>query len=100
MRNFSMSDNVLIRIAETTELSGLVLVGETQLLVGLSDSKWLRVPLCACPALQDLAGDDLLDYQLTVHRSRLRWPRHGTHLGIHDLAGMAIALEDGHQGPD
>ena len=95
-----MSHDVTIEIAESTKLSGLVLAGETQMLVGLSNSQWLRVPLPACPELRDLAGDDLLDHRLTDHRSRLCWPGHGIDLSVRDLMARAIALEAGDKGPD
>lgn len=95
-----MSNDVPIQNLDDVEISGLVLFGETQILVGLSNSQWLRVPLSSCGGLGNLSDDNRLDYRLADRRSQLSWPGHGIDLSIQDLTDRAIALEDGDRCPD
>ena len=82
------------------QLSGLVFFGATDVMVGLANHQWLRIPLSALPALRDLSEDEWLDYRLAANRTQLRWPGRDISLSVGDLADMAISIEDGDKGPD
>ena len=81
-------------------LSGFVLFGASQMMVGLENSQWLRIPLAAFPALQNLSADECFDYRFANNRTQLRWPSRDISLSLRDLAGMAISIDDGGNGPD
>ena len=82
------------------QLSGFVLFGTSQMMVGLANSQWLRIPLSAFPALQSLSEDECFDYRLAANRTQLRWPGRDISLSVRELADMAISIEDGDNGPD
>jgi len=93
-----MINDLMIPLPNDTQLSGMVLFGATQAMVGLANSQWLRIPLSAIPGLQNLAEDEWFDYRLADNRTRLRWPGRDISLSVRDLANMAIAIEDGGNG--
>ena len=82
------------------QLSGFVLFGTSQMMVGLANSQWLRTPLSAFPALQNLSEDEWCDYRPAANQTELRWPGHDISLSVADLADNAIAIDDGGKGPD
>ena len=82
------------------QLSGFVLFGTSQIMVGLENSQWLRIPLAAFPALQNLHEDEWCDYRLGANRTLLRWPTHDISLSVADLADKATSIDDGGRGPE
>ena len=95
-----MISDPTIHMPSSLQLSGFVLFGTSQMMVGLANSQWLRIPLTAFPALQNLSEDECFDYRLADNRTQLRWPGHDISLSVRDLADMAISIEDGDKGPD
>ena len=95
-----MLNDPMIHVANSLQLSGFVLFGTSQMMVGLANSQWLRIPLTAFPALQSLSEDECFDYRIADNRTQLRWPGRDICLSVHDLADMAISIEDGDKGPD
>ena len=98
--NCTMINAPTIQPPSSLQLSGLVFFGTSQMMVGLANSRWLRIPLTALPALQNLSEDECFDYRLAANRTQLRWPGRDICLSVHDLADMAISIEDGDKGPD
>jgi len=98
--NCFMLNNLMIPMPSRLELSGFVLFGTSQMMVGLVNSQWLRIPLSAFPALRDLSEDEWCDYRLGANRTELRWPGHDISLSVADLADKAASVEDGGKGPD
>jgi len=82
------------------QLSGFVLFGTSQMMVGLGNSQWLRITIDAFPALQNLSEDEWCDYRLGDNRTQLWWPGHDICLSVSDLADKAISIDDGDRGPD
>jgi hypothetical protein len=95
-----MLNNPMIPPPNSPQLSGFVLFGTSQMMVGLANSQWLRIPLSAFPALRDLSEDEWCDYRLGASRTELRWPGHDINLSVRDLADNAISIDDGGKGPD
>ena len=93
-------DNPMIHMTNNLQLSGFVLFGTSQMMVGLENSQWLRIPLSAFPDLQNLTEDEWCDYRLGDNRTLLRWPSHDISLSVGDLADNAISIDDGDRGPD
>jgi hypothetical protein len=73
--NCTMIHAPMIPMTNNLQLSGFVLFGTSQMMVELENSQWLRIPLSAFPALQNLHEDECLDYRLAANRTHLRWPR-------------------------
>ena len=94
-----MINDPTIHMPNSLQLSGFVLFGTSQMMVGLANSQWLRIPLSAFPALQNLSEDECFDYRLADNRAQLRWPGRDISLSLRDLAGMAISIDDGGHGP-
>ena len=90
----------MITLPAKLRLSGLVLCGDSELMVGLSDSRWLRLPLAAFPQLQAMTEDDQLDYRIGADYSALRWPRHDLTLTLPELCGKAMSVDTGDEGPE
>lgn len=79
----------MIHLPNSLQLSGFVLFGTSQMMVGLENSRWLRIPLTAFPALQNLSEDECFDYRLADNRTQLRWPGRDISLSVCDLADKA-----------
>ena len=90
----------MLNMTNNLQLSGFVLFGTSQMMVGLENSQWLRIPLAALPALQSLSEDEWCDYRLGANRTELRWPGHDISLSVAELADKAVSVEDGGKGPD
>ena len=89
-----------MNVPANLRLSGLVLFGNSELMVGLSDSQWLRIPLAAFPALVALPEDDRLDYRIEADATALGWPRQGLMLKLAEMSSEATSIEDGDEGPE
>ena len=90
-----MSTNV----TENLRLSGLVLFGNSELMVGLSDSQWLRIALSAFPKLEAMGEDEKLDYHIAADYLSLRWLGHSVTLRLSELWSSATSIEAGEDGP-
>lgn len=80
-------------------LSGLVLFGDSQLLVGLSDARWLRIPLIALPKLKEMDGEARLDCHTIADADALHWPRQGLTFNLTEFWNKALSVEYGDVGP-
>jgi hypothetical protein len=98
--NCTMIHDPMIHMTNNLQLSGFVLFGISQMMVGLENSQWLRIPLSAFPVLQNLHEDEWLDYRLAANRTRLRWPGRDISLSVRDLASHATSMDDGGKGPE
>jgi hypothetical protein len=90
----------MIDLPNDMQLSGMVLFGTSEMMVGLEKSQWLRIPLTAFPALQNLSEDECLDYRLGANRTQLRWLGSNISLNVLDLANSASSIENGDEGPN
>jgi hypothetical protein len=88
-----------IDIPTNLRLSGLILFGDSELLVGLNNSQWLRVPRAAFPGLTALSGDEWLDFKIEEDYSAFRWPRHNLTLSLSEFYREATSIEDGDEYP-
>jgi len=98
--NYTMINDPTIHVPSSLQLSGFVLFGTSQMMVGLANSQWLRIPRCAFPALQSLSEDECFDYRLAANRTQLCWPGRSISLSVGDLADKAISIDAGGHGPD
>ena len=79
--------------------SGILLIGKSDFLVGLSDLNFLRVPLDSFPAVRALSEDQRTAFRFLPDRSGLEWPELGLRLPLSELIQKAVAIEDGVDGP-
>ena len=98
--NCPMLNDPMTHAPDSQQLSEFVLFGTSEMMVGLANSQWLRIPLSAFPALKELTEDESLDYRLVANRTRLRWPGRDISLSVRDLANGATAIDDGGKGPN
>lgn len=89
----------MITLPANLRLSCFVLFGDSEFMVGLSDSRWLRLPLAAFPQVQAMTEDEKLDYRMDADRSAIQWPQHGIALSLLDLCSKAVSIESGDEGP-
>ena len=61
----------MITLTPNLRLSGLVLFSDLELTVGLSASRWLRLPLGTFPEIQAMTEDEKVDYRIGVDHSVL-----------------------------
>ena len=88
-----------IDISPNIRLSGLILRGRQDVMVGLSDSQWLRIPLDALPELKALSDDELLELHIPENHLSFYWPHFDLSLSVSDFAHAATSIEDGSAGP-
>ena len=98
--NCFMINDPMTDAPDNLQFSGFVLFGPSQMMVGLANSQWLRIPLSAFPALLSLSEDECLDYRLAANRTQLRWPGREISLSVRDLADKAISIDGGGSGPN
>lgn len=89
----------MITLSTNLRLSGLVLFGDLELMVGLSDARWLRLPLAAFPKVEAMTEEERLEYRIRGDHSALEWPQHDVTLSLPDLTSKATTVETGDEGP-
>jgi len=80
-------------------VSGILLCGESDFLVGLSNLNFLRVPLDSFPAVKALSADQRMDFHILSGHSGFEWPECGIRLTLAELIQKAASIEDGDEGP-
>ena len=95
-----MLNDPMTHAPDSLHLSGFVLFGTSEMMVGLANSQWLRIPLSAFPALRDLSEGEWCDYRFEANRTELQWPGRDISLSVRDLANEAISIDDGGKGPN
>ena len=81
-------------------VSGLLLFGKSEFLVGLNNLNMLRIPLTSFPAVKALSEKQRVGFHFLPDRSGFEWPELGLRLPLSELIQKAVSIEDGTEGPN
>ncbi len=81
-------------------VSGILLFGKSDFLLGLSNLNFLRVPLDSFPAVRALSEEQRTAFCFLPDRSGFEWPESGIRMTLAEMIQKAISIEDGDEGPN